>query len=334
MLPADGLSDLRILVVIPGRPEDHSMVFSRRQAAALAAMPKVSLATWFFTGRASLGGILRGCRALRKAIADHRAQVVHVHYGTITALLGVLCSPVPVVVTFHGSDLNRTPGDGLLRDFIGRLFSQLAALGASGIICVSEGLRDRLWWRRDRAQVIPMGVDLERCVPVPHHEARQQLGWPDRPWRILFNHRDAPVKRLDIARQVEARLQADGVDARLEVLRGEVSSERMPLVLSAADALLLCSDQEGSPTMVKEAMACGLPVVTNDVGDVRMRLAGVMPGAIVDREPARMAQALREVLLDGRRSNGRDRVVPNMADARTLDERTLEVLCHHARTHG
>lgn len=310
------------------------MVFARRQAKALAAMPNVTVATWFFAERSSLGGLLRSRRSLREAIARHRAGVLHVHYGTITALLSVLSSPVPVVVTYHGSDLNRTPGDGLLRDLAGRLFSQLAALGASGIICVSEGLRRQLWWRRGRVRVIPMGVDLEHCVPVPHQEARQRLAWPDKPWRILFNHRDSPVKRLDIARQVEACLRADGIDACLEVLRGDVSSERMPLVLSAADALLLCSDQEGSPTMVKEAMACGLPVVTNDVGDVRERLAGVAPGAIVERDPARMAEALKEVLLLGRRSNGRDRVVANMADARTLDQLTLELLRDRARPHA
>jgi len=43
----------------------------------------------------------------------------------------------------------------------------------------------------------------------------------------------------------------------------------MPWYYSAADAMILCSDSEGSPTSVKEALACNLPVVSTDVGDVR-----------------------------------------------------------------
>lgn len=322
---------MRVLVVIPGAPEDNSMTFSRRQARALSMRPDAVVETWFFRSRTSLVALLRARQAFQGTIERFVPDVVHVHYGTITAFFTVLFSPVPVVVTYHGSDLNRTPGDGLLRDLFGRTLSQFAALGAAGIICVSDGLRQRLWWRRKEVEVIPMGVELDRYVPIPREEARRELGWPDRPLKIIFNSRDAAVKRLDIARAVEAQVRALGVDAELEVLRGGITQERMPILLSAADALLLCSDSEGSPTMVKEAMACNLPVVTNDVGDVRERLAGVSPGAIVPRDPERMADALREVLRDRRRSNGRASALRNGVDAASLDARTFDLLRMNSR---
>jgi teichuronic acid biosynthesis glycosyltransferase TuaC len=74
--------------------------------------------------------------------------------------------------------------------------------------------------------------------------------------------------------------------------------------MNAADCLLLTSDYEGSPTVIKEALACGLPIVSVDVGDVRDRLKGVSPSRIVGRDPVEIAAALESVLSLGERSNG------------------------------
>jgi len=77
--------------------------------------------------------------------------------------------------------------------------------------------------------------------------------------------------------------------------------------MNAADVLLLTSRTEGSPTVVQEAMACNLPVVSVDVGDVRERLAGVQGCKVLaSRDPAALGAALGEILRFPRRSNGRE----------------------------
>ena len=83
----------------------------------------------------------------------------------------------------------------------------------------------------------------------------------------------------------------------------------MPTLFNAADVLLLTSDREGSPNTVKEAMACNLPVVATDVGDVRSRLDGVA-NSHVAADDDRLADAVEAVLRRGQRSDGRDAIRP------------------------
>ena len=317
---------MRLVMVIAGQPDGNEFPFARRQARMLGERFGVEVERFFLRDRMSPLRLLRARRELKRTLRDFRPDLVMVHYGTVTGLFTVLSSSVPVVITFQGSDLNKTPSDGRVRDLLGRWFSQLAAFFAAGIICVSEGLRDRLWWRREKAHVLPMGADLSTFRPMDKQECRKSLGWSPHERVVLFNNNNPGVKRMDIAQAVVERVRAQVPEARLEALQGAIPPDRMPVLMNAADVLLLCSDQEGSPMMVKEAMACGLPVVTSDVGDVRARLKDVEPGAVVAQDPAALASAMLEVLRDPRRSNGRELAAGNGADAETLDARTFALL--------
>jgi glycosyltransferase involved in cell wall biosynthesis len=195
-----------------------------------------------------------------------------------------------------------------LRPAAGRLLSQLAALKAARIVCVSRHLKNLLWWRRARVTVLPSGVDPELFRPQPRKILRDQLGWPAEQPVVLFNAgQDARNKRLDLARNAvdEARRWTPSV--RLEVLDGSVEPERVPALMNAADCLLVTSDAEGSPTVVQEALATNLPVVSVDVGDIRERLKGVTCSCIAPRNPRALGRALAGVLNPPRRSDGRRR---------------------------
>ncbi len=92
---------------------------------------------------------------------------------------------------------------------------------------------------------------------------------------------------------------------RLEVLDGATPPDRMPALMNAADCLLLTSDAEGSPTVVQEALACNLRVVSVDVGDARERLRGVPGARLAARDPADIARALVDLLAVPGRGDGR-----------------------------
>ena len=300
---------LRVLAVIPGQETETSFVFVRRQLAVLLERG-LDVRTLHLVERSSLVGIFREWRRLRQEIRAIRPDVVHAQYGTVTAFLCAIASNTPLVVTYRGSDLNGCPGIGRVRNVVGPALSQLASLRCNHVICVSEGLREKLWWRRDNASVVPSGIDLQAFRPLPRDEVRQRLGWRLDEQVVLFNLGNEPLlKGLDLAQKTVEAANGHMGQIRLHVVNGEVRPDSMPLHINAADCVLVCSVKEGSPNIVKEALACNVPVVSVDVGDVRQQAEGVFPGAVVSsRDPGVLSRALVDTLLLRTRSNGRNMI--------------------------
>jgi teichuronic acid biosynthesis glycosyltransferase TuaC len=296
---------IRVLSVIPQSAVANCFPRVQRQLAALRGAGILN-ECFLLTSRTSPRLVLGEWRRLRKTINAFQPDLVHAQFGTVTAFLTVLSTTRPIIVTYRGSDLNPYKGGSRIRQKVARLLSQLAALRAARIVCVSEQLKQRLWWRKKRVAVIPNGVDLDVFHPRPRTVAREELGWEQREQVVLFNAGVDPIsKRLDLAESSVAVAREICGDVRLHVLDGSTPPEMIPLLMNAADCLLLTSDWEGSPNVVKEAIACNLPVVSVEVGDVRERLAGVQPSRIVLRNPSDIGNGIAGILNLGERSNGR-----------------------------
>jgi len=279
----------------------------------------------FVNGRRStldyLGAPLRISRLVRAG----RFDLVHAHYG-LTGFLAAF-QRLPLVVTFYGDDLLGTPdrrGRLTLKSRAIRRIGYAAARRAQGVICMSEEMRQALPRAADRARarVIPNGVDTERFCPGNRVAARVRLGLDPAERLVLFPNTPREVrKRLDLAEAGVAALAAGGLAARLWVVT-RVPHDHMPDHFRAADCLLLTSDWEGSPNVVKEALCCNTPVVSVEVGDVR-RWLDLTPGCrLVERAPAAIAAGLRDVLCGPGRVDGsavRDEVSADRVAARVLD---------------
>lgn len=299
---------LRVLFVIPGEGRGGSMIFCRRQAAALVAQG-TDVRLFYLRSRTSPFLLLREFRRFRAELSALSPHVVHAHYGTVTALFTALgARGIPLVITYRGSDLNPVPGPAAarLRAWLGRGLSQIAALAAAQIVCVSGSLKRRLWWRSNRAVVLPSGVDPKIFYPQCRTKARRRLGWEESGAVILFHGGNgAPVKRLDLAQAAVVHAQCKRPDVRLKILDGKVAPELVPTFMNAADCLLLTSDAEGSPTVIQEALASNLPIVSVDVGDVREWFREVRGARVVERDPEALAQALLDLVARPERSDGR-----------------------------
>lgn len=320
--PAAGCS-MRVLFVVPGDGAGSSLIFARRQIEALREAG-VAGEEFYLSSRTSPSILWRERRRFRKAVRAFRPDLVHAHYGTMTAFFCALSTRLPLVITFRGSDLNPCPGVSKVRSGSGRFLSQFAALRARRVICVSEGLRQRLWWRLRQAHVVPSGIDTSLFRPWPRSQARAELGWPSDQPVVLFNAGRNPAgKRLDLAREAVQLARARCERLGFIVLEGGTPPHAVPAYMNAADCLLVTSAFEGSPNMVKEALACNLPIISVKVGDVAERLAGVEPSRIVSGNPEEIAQALVEIASTPLRSNGREKV--QEIDSAAIAERILSV---------
>ncbi len=302
---------MRILYVVPEGPGGLSMIFAHKEIYRIAVAGYETkifmLATSFNPAK-----VWREMVRLKRTARLYRPDVIHAHFGTLTGFVSAFISQitaVPLVVTFRGSDLNPSPSDGKLRSVSQKILSHLAAYQAKANICVSCQLKKRLWWCRWKTKVIPSGIDLEYFKPVEKDEARRRLGWGKDERIVLFNAGLSPdVKRLDTAEKSVRVMRELIGDVRLVVLQGNVEHNQVPLYLSGADCLLLTSDYEGSPNIIKEALACNLPIVSVDVGDVRERLEGIIPSRIVARDPETIGIAAAEIVTSAKRSSGREHV--------------------------
>jgi len=249
-------------------------------------------------------------RQVRTAIAAYQPDVVHVMYGGIMAAqITRAVQEHPVVVTFHGSDLLGEHLSGRLRAIaagVGVAASRRAARQAKRIVVVSRALQSALPENVDRAKVsiIPCGIDLERFRALDRDACRRALGWDDRTLHVLFPANGGnPVKRPALAEAAIAAVRRLGVPATLHYLRG-VDYADVPQWLNASDLLLMTSLHEGSPTVVKEALACGVPVVSVDVGDVAEQIEDIdgcfLAHADADHLAAQVVKVRARRRVDGR----------------------------------
>lgn len=228
-------------------------------------------------------------RVLRMSTATY--DVVHANYG-LTAPMALAQPNRPVVVSLWGSDLL---GD------LGRV-SRWGARRADAVIVMSQEMADRL---DVECHVIPHGIDLTLFRPIPRRQARESVGWRDDARHVLFPYAvQKPIKDHPRAERVVERARTRRDEEIVLQTLHDVPHGRMPLYLNAADALLLTSKSEGSPNSVKEALACNLPVVATDVGDVREHLSGVDPSHVCENDEA-LVDGLVDVLERGDPADGR-----------------------------
>ncbi len=246
-------------------------------------------------------------RVLEESFGDY--DLIHANYG-LTAPHAVLQPNLPVVVSLWGTDLMGKYG----------WVSKLCSRFADETVVMSPVMADVLG---GDCRVIPHGVDLEKFQPAPQSDAREELGWRDDAYHVLFPYPpERGVKDYPRAERVAdgARDRLDG-ELALHAVTG-VPHDEMPTYMNGADALLLTSRREGSPNAVKEALACNLPVVATDVGDVATRLDGVTHSRACSTD-AELVDALADALAADERSNGRE-VVREVSIERT-NERLYDV---------
>ena len=175
-----------------------------------------------------------------------------------------------------------------------------------------------------KSTLLPCGIDLSDLQMTDKVEARQKIGLSTGKRYVLFSGAfDNPVKNAFLAKEAVSLLQDDNIE--LLELKG-YSREDVSLLMCAADAFLMTSFSEGSPQVIKEALACGCPIVSVDVGDVRERTKGVN-GCFVSMacDAQELAGLLRKAISFDGKTQGREKVIADGLDNRMVAQQLIGI---------
>lgn len=334
------------ILIIASDKGGHFAPFIEEQIAALQEIG-VRVVRYAVT-RKGLLGYLRELPALKQMIRAEQPDIVHAHFG-LSGVLANLQRHVPVVTTYHGSDINVPK---ILR------FSKIAMRLSASNIFVSQRNVDIAF------RLSPLAFCLKRCstllpcginIPQPWSEMQNQpVGqltlnqWVQEKLSADVKHVlfagafDNAVKDPELAyaaiqachtamgngqSAIESNRQSPMANRPIKLieLKGYNRDQVTALMYNCA-ALLMTSKTEGSPQVVKEAMACGCPIVSVDVGDVAERTEGVKGCYVVPtRDPQDIANALSKAIEFDGRTNGREKIIEMGLTNKQVAERLMAI---------
>lgn len=258
-------------------------------------------------------GYLKNLPALKRKIREVQPDVIHAHYG-LSGLLANLQRRIPVVTTYHGSDINEKKAFRL---------SKIAMRLSAWNIFVSRKTLD-IAQPKKHYSLLPCGIDLCEAQLTEKSVARQKMKLDEKKKYVLFAGAfDNVVKNASLAKETIALTQKDNLE--LFELKG-YSREEVTLLMCAADAFLMTSFTEGSPQVIKEALACGCPIVSVDVGDVKERVEDV-EGCYVatTREPQELSVLLQKAFDFQGKTKGREKIIADGLDNSQVADKLMSL---------
>ncbi len=304
----------------PANPAFGSFVKTQAESLTHAG---IDVEVLVLSGRFRKLNYPKGVFQLRGRLAGGSIDLVHAHYSYV-GLIARTQWKVPVVVTFHGDDLLGTVMEGGEKTRSSSLIvaagKRLARHVDAAIVQTSE-MASKL--DASNVFVIPHEVDFEVFKPTERESARATLGLAAGKQYLLFAaNPQVPVKRFPLAKSAADYLRKRDPSIELLVVSKE-TQERLALYMSACDALVFPSYQEGSPNVIKQAMACNLPIVATDVGDVRQIIGKAKGCHVLKPSVMEFVARISEILAHRKRTDGREHV--RHLDSAAVSEKVIAV---------
>ena len=254
----------------------------------------------FTIERKGIRGYLKSLPAYRRRIRSIKPDIIHAHYG-LSGLFSNFQRRIPVVTTYHGSDINLEKN---------RKFSRWSVWLSSANIYVTDHLRFLV--SDTDGYEIPCGVDTRIFSPIDKQKAKQLLGWNTKEKFALFSSSfDNSIKNSALALEAIRTYNSQHSDDIQLIELKNMSREQVAIAINASEFVLLTSHSEGSPQIIKEALACNSSVVSTNVGAVEQMISQLDGCFIVNDSIASVASGIQKAVAFNSRvksTKGRDRI--------------------------
>lgn len=272
-------------------------------------------------------GYLKAVVYLRRYLKKQSYDLIHAHY-TLSGWTAVMAAgSIPVVLSLMGDDACGTyVGINKIRlqSRLGTLLTKLIQPFVKAIISKSPNIEKHVYVK-DKSYLIPNGIDVNKFGSVCMQESIE-LSTKNGKKKVLFLGNKANAgKNYPLAQAALQQLNIPNVEI---VSPYPVPHHRVPGYLNSANVLVFPSLHEGSPNVIKEAMACNCPIVSTDVGDVRWVLGDTKGCYIASFDVNDFAEKIR-LALDfaerNGRTNGKQRIIDLGLDSETIAKRIVEL---------
>lgn len=318
---------MKVLFVCSGNSKKFSTApFIKKQGDSLVR--KGIEVTYFTIQKKGLAGYLQEAIRLRYHLKKYSFDIIHAHYS-FSGWCAVLALPKqPIVLSLMGDDANGSYSSFNTITVKSRcllLFTKLIQPFVKVIICKSAQM-SKIVWLKKKCRIVPNGVVLGEMLLLDKDKTRKALGMDASKYHILFlgNKKD----RNKNYQLLEDAVRLTGNSEYEIIAPYPVPHKEIICYLNAADVLVVPSFMEGSPNIVKEAMACNCPVVATDVGDIKW-LFGKEPGHFITAfTPTDCAKKIIEAVnfaAEQGRTRGRDRIMHLGLDAGDVADKLFSI---------
>jgi len=282
---------MKILFVSRNKTNNQISPIVKNQGKSLEASGEDL--TYFIVEGTGIKGYIKSSLRLKKHLKANYYDIIHAHYS-LSGFMTSLAGAKPLIVSLMGSDVKSKSYYRFIIKFFGTFFW-------SKTIVKSEDMKKALGTAK--VSVIPNGVNFEKFKPIAKEIALLKTKWDTSKKHVLFAaNPNRTEKNFKLAKEAFELL--DRPDTELHYLKN-VPNDKMIYYYNSSDVVLLSSLWEGSPNVIKEAMACNIPIVVTDVGDVKQVIGETDGCHICTFETDDVAGKLEKALAFSSRTCGR-----------------------------